>query len=575
MRSLLLRALGAAALACPVAAQIATTAADFDQPGTQPGDLTDPILSYNGCTFCHGNFDEAQEPFERWSGGMMANSMRDPVFHAALTIANQDMQDSGSLCLRCHAPGGFLAGRATPADGSALTDTDFEGVSCHLCHRLVDPVADPANPADDAAILAALADPPSTSHGGQYVVDPEDRRRGPFDLGVFSYHDWRQSPYHRESLLCASCHEVSNPAFTRGGVPKARSFPFRGGDEHSSDAYVLGPPGKEHPTHEKTDEFPLERTFTEWLLSDFADGPIEMGGRFGGNQTAVSTCQDCHMPDTDGTACQPFLGGAVRSDLPQHDFAGANSWVPRSIYSLDTSLLLYPETHVNGQPLFVFEAAIARNKAMLRAASDLSLAQVGSDLVARITNQTGHKLPTGYGEGRRMWLEVKFYARTELIAEHGHYNHAAAELTTGDTKVYELVHGLDELMAARTGLPAGPSFHFVLNNEIQKDNRIPPRGFDNAAFAAGQAAPVAAIYADGQYWDDTAFPIPAGATHATVAVYHQTTSKEYIEFLRDANTTDDTGDIAYDEWVAAGMSKPVLMDRGTLVFTPRHVLPSR
>ncbi len=562
---LLFRVLGPALLVAPQLAQVATTPADFAQPGSQPGDLTVPILSYTNCTFCHAGWDEEDEPFERWSGSMMANAMRDPVFHAAWTIANQDMQDSGSLCLRCHTPGGFLEGHATPSDGSALDGTDFQGVSCHLCHRLVDPDASPSNPPEDPGILAALASAPATSHGGQYVVDPEDRRRGPFDLGVFFFHDWRQSPYHQESLLCATCHEVSNPAFTRSG----------GATPSASDTYVLGPLGAAHPTHAKADEFPLERTFTEWSLSDFADGPIEMGGRFGGNQTAVSSCQDCHMPDTDGTACQPFLEGAVRTDLPQHDFNGANSWVPRAIYSLDTSLLLYPETHVNGQPLFVFEDAIARNKAMLRAAGDLALSQSGSDLVARITNQTGHKLPTGYSEGRRMWLDVEFYKGKNLLLEHGHYDLVTAELTTGDTKVYEIKNGLDAAMAALTGLPAGASFHFVLNNTIVKDNRIPPRGFANAAFEAGQAQPVDATYADGQYWDDTTFAIPAGATHAVVSVYHQTTSKEYIEFLRDENTTDGKGDIAYDEWVLAGMSKPVRMDRATIVFTPRHVLPRR
>jgi hypothetical protein len=566
-----LHALPAAAtlLGAPVLAQIATTPADFEQPGTQPGGLSTPIFSYHSCTFCHAGWDEEDEPFERWSGSMMANAMRDPVFQAAMTIANQDMEGVGELCLRCHTPGGWLEGHSTPADGSALDGTDYEGVNCHGCHRLVDPIADPANPPEDPAILAALASAPSDAHGGQYVVDPEDRRRGPFDLGPsFSYHDWRQSPYHRESLLCATCHEVSNPAFTRSGGPTPSA----------SDTYVLGPLGAAHPTHAKTDQFPIERTYTEWSLSDFADGPIELGGRFGGNQTAVSTCQDCHMPATDGTACQPFLEGETRSDLPQHDLNGANSWVPRAIWSLDQSLALYPETHVNGQSLAVFEAVIARNRKMLRAASDLALTKVGNDLVVRITNQTGHKLPTGYAEGRRMWINVKFYGGGDgdtLLAERGHYDPVSADLTTADTKVYELQLGLDAAMAALTGLPAGPSFHFALNNVVVKDNRIPPRGFENAAFEAGQAQPVGATYADGQYWDDTAFAIPAGTGYAVVSVYHQTTSKEYIEFLRDENVTDAKGDIVYDEWFAAGMSKPVLMDRRTLVFLADKVLPKR
>jgi len=553
------------ALVLSAAAQVPTTATDFQQPGTQPGGLSVPIFSLGGCTFCHGNFDERQEPYERWSGGMMANAMRDPVFHAALTIANQDLGEAGALCLRCHTPGGFLAGRTTPADGSALSDVDYQGVNCHLCHRLVDPIAAAENPSVDPAILAALASAPGDAHGGQFVVDPQDRRRGPFDLGpTFFYHQWLQSPFHRESLLCANCHEVSNPAFVRVGGPTPSA----------SDTYALDTLAAQHPTHVKTDEFPLERTFTEWSLSDFAAGPIEMGGRFGGDATAVSSCQDCHMPTTSGTACALELGHQVRPDVPQHDFAGANSWVPLAIYSLDGSLALYSETYVNGQPLFVFQDAVARNAAMLRAASDLTLTRAGNDLVARITNQGGHKLPTGYSEGRRMWLNVRFYAGKNLLAERGHYDQASATLTTGDTKVYESVLGLDPAMAAQTGLPAGASFHIAVSNTVVKDNRIPPRGFANAAFEAGQAQPVGASYADGQHWDDTAFAIPVGATHAVVSVYHQTSSREYMEFLRDTNTTDNKGQLAHDEWVAAGESKPVLMDRRTFTFGTK-VLPTR
>jgi len=245
--------------------------------------------------------------------------------------------------------------------------------------------------------------------------------------------------------------------------------------------------------------------------------------------------------------------------------------VPRSIFHLDQTLALYPESHANGQPLFVFEDVIARNLDMLRAASDLALSVSGGDLVARVTNQTGHKLPTGYAEGRRMWLNVRFFHEGALLAEHGHYDAATAELTTGDTQVYEVVLGLDASMATLTGLPAGPSFHTALNNHVYKDNRIPPRGFDNSDFEEHQARPVGASYADGQYWDDSSFQIPAGATSAVVSLFHQTTSKEYVEFLRDENGTNSSGDVAYDEWVAAGKSAPVLMAQRLIVFGRRPI----
>jgi lactate dehydrogenase-like 2-hydroxyacid dehydrogenase len=35
---------------------------------------------------------------------------------------------------------GWLAGRSSPTDGSRMTAADADGVSCALCHRMVDPV---------------------------------------------------------------------------------------------------------------------------------------------------------------------------------------------------------------------------------------------------------------------------------------------------------------------------------------------------------------------------------------------------------------------------------------------------
>jgi hypothetical protein len=85
-------------------------------------------------------------------------------------------------------------------------------------------------------------------------------------------------------------------------------------------------------------------------------------------------------------------------------------------------------------------------------------------------------------------------------------------------------------------------------------------GFTNANFEAIQSAPVNYSYEDGQYWDDTLYAIPTGATQAVATLYHQTTTKEYIEFLRDANVTDTSGLVAYDQWVIGGKSVPIVMD---------------
>ncbi|HVZ93328.1 MAG TPA: hypothetical protein VG797_02345, partial [Phycisphaerales bacterium] len=146
--------------------------------------------------------------------------------------------------------------------------------------------------------------------------------------------------------------------------------------------------------------------------------------------------------------------------------------------------------------------------------------------------------------------------------QHGAYDSKTAMLTTTDTKVYETKHGLDPAMAATTGLPAGASLHLTLVNKPYKDNRIPPRGFTNAAFEAIQSGHFGYHYADGQYWDDTLFAVPQGATRADVVVYYQTMSRDYAEFLRDTNTAPapNAGTQLWDAYVATGMGAPQVMD---------------
>src|SRR3954469_15653330 len=170
---------GAAALGT-----IPSTIHDFFLPGTQPGELTDVIASPTTCSLCHGGYDLDKEPYRPWAASLMGQATRDPIFHAALAIANQDASFAGDFCLRCHTPAGWLAGRSTPTDGSALVADDYHGVSCNFCHRMVDPVYQPGvSPAVDQQIIANLAAVPPNPHTGMYIVDPDDRRRGPYDLG--------------------------------------------------------------------------------------------------------------------------------------------------------------------------------------------------------------------------------------------------------------------------------------------------------------------------------------------------------------------------------------------------------
>jgi hypothetical protein len=79
---------------------------------------------------------------------------------------------------------------------------------------------------------------------------------------------------------------------------------------------------------------------------------------------------------------------------------------------------------------------------------------------------------------------------------------------------------------------------------LPTDNRIPPRGYRIAEAAARMCVPVdmgvedpdyftSAEYAGG--YDEVTLPgvLPPGAARVEVALYYQTTSREYVEFLRD------------------------------------------
>lgn len=536
---------GTSAVSAPATTQIPATIRDFELPGTQAHGLNDPFDAGFTCGACHGGYDDQVAPYDLWTGTMMAQAGRDPIFYAALTIANQDVGEAGEFCLRCHAPGAWLEGRSTPADGSGLdpNQNDFDGVTCHMCHRMVDPVYDPANPADDVGILAALNNAPGPdAHTGMYVIDPDDNRRGPFDLGPsFAYHEWRESPFHQEAQMCGTCHDVSNPVLQK---------------RDTGNGWRLSEYNQPHPTAVKQDMFPIERTYSEWTQSVYAVTEIDSGGRFGGDKPEVATCQDCHMPDTNDTACLPGLG-EIRADMPLHTFLGVNSWVLRAVRAS------YPdyETGLTSQKV---DDSIDRNKAFLAQSADLSAFLRDGQLVVRVVNHAGHKLPTGYGEGRRVWIHVTFRdAGGNAVAEHGYYDTINATLDTASTTVYEIEVGADSYLAAAAGIQPGPNFHFTLANKLFKDNRIPARGFTNAGYAAVGAPVQAATYADQQHWDDVYYDLPMGAVSADVELFHQTTSREYIEFLRNENTTNSLGQDAYDLWAMFGSSEPVLMGSAT------------
>jgi hypothetical protein len=124
------------------------------------------------------------------------------------------------------------------------------------------------------------------------------------------------------------------------------------------------------------------------------------------------------------------------------------------------------------------------------------------------------------------------------------------------TRVYECLPGISKEQGKKYNQPSGPSFHFVLNDVITKDNRIPPRGFNKTAFASHLAAPIGAEYSEGQYWDDVEFDLPSGAEIVEARLMYQSVSFEYLDFLLQENKSDTWGKQLYDAWEKTGKCPP-------------------
>jgi hypothetical protein len=170
-----------------------------------------------------------------------------------------------------------------------------------------------------------------------------------------------------------------------------------------------------------------------------------------------------------------------------------------------------------------------------------------------VRNNSGHKLISGFPEGRRMWLNVQFRDAAGAAITSAEVNPYAPLVVARDAQgdpIFSsggtLVKTDEDLIyeAETTSELTGETktFHFVLATGRHKDNRIPPKGFDIANAAARLATPVwagtnapdyftAAEYAGG--YDEVVIPKPEGANGWTATLYYQSTSKEYIEFLRD------------------------------------------
>lgn len=609
---------------------------DVQQPGTQPGEAA--ILGPVGaCTGCHGFYDQAVEPHENWLGSMMAHAGRDPVFWAALAIADSDMPGAGDYCIRCHSPRGWHEGRATPTDGSGLDpNTDQNGIECGICHQLTNPDTSEHAGQQFSPYIAndGTAAPEGFYGSGMQVLAGNNIRYGPY-ANATPPHPFLQSKFHRSSQVCGTCHDVSNPLVGDLAPGNGAQIPLPAGQFSG----VPGAPVSQKAAFKNPPYMYgiVERTFSEHMSSalsatkvgdynllpaDLKRGAIKRaydqamlannGGNHEDGTDRFFTCQACHMEPVVGEGAS-FGQGPLRYDLPSHDLTGGNTWVPNAIQWLDNQSpsRLRLGQGIDGITAAAMDRGVVRARNTLQRAGALDVTNDNNTL--RVTNLTGHKLITGYPEGRRMWLRVRWLnEQLQVVQEDGSYgsfsatvngsNYTVNSITDPNARVYEtkmaitqdwalqlLTMGVDPLTPVTydrvTGLetlnigtlaasPAGTeveSFHFVLNNKVKADNRIPPYGFDRNAAATRNALPVPATQYGNpspggtyNYWDEVALTPPAGATRAEFELLYQTSSWEYIQFLLLANPGTSpflasAGQDLFDAYMATGRSTPEVM----------------
>lgn len=250
----------------------------------------------------------------------------------------------------------------------------------------------------------------------------------------------------------------------------------------------------------------------------------------------------------DARACVNNPAGSRQGNLPVHEFVGANTWVPKLLKAKYGA----PD-QLDREDAFDRTIAWAREMLMDRSAlvavtlDPFAAGQANLVAKVKVTNLSGHKLPTGYAEGRRMWLNVVARdAANQVVFQSGAYDAATASLTEdAQARVYEVLQGIWDSASSSckvTDALGRKQFHFVRNNCIAKDNRIPPLGFrggtDPAVRPVGLTYPPTSPGSDRLVNYDIAtytIPVPAGTAlpvTVTATLKFQVASRDYIEFLQ-------------------------------------------
>jgi hypothetical protein len=407
------------------------------------------------CIACHSNLRSPDgldvSIGTTWRASMMANSARDPYWHAAVRREVTDHPAAQAAiedkCSTCHMPMAHVVASARGEQTEVFANIESmhsdpqghlagDGVSCTVCHQ-IEPDNFGSRESFEGGFMVDTETPAEQrSIFGPHEVDAGRQRVMQSASGFVP----RSASHLKESELCATCHTLFTEALDAQGR-------------------VVG-------------ELPEQMPYPEWLASAYRD---------------TRSCQDCHMPALTEDSPISSVLGQPRPNFSQHVFRGGNAFMLTILnkYRGELGVEALPQE---------LDAAIRRTRQFL--GSDTATVTIDSprrsgdrlEFDLDVRSMTGHKLPTAY-PSRRVWLHVTVSdAAGSVLFESGavrpdgsivgnandsdplafepHYN----EITRADqVQIYEpiLVDSEDRLT---TGLLYGVRYI--------KDNRLLPDGFD-------------------------------------------------------------------------------------------------
>jgi hypothetical protein len=486
------------------------------------------------CVACHNALvTRAKEDVSigtMWRATIMANSGRDPYFHAGVRREIMDhpshaaeIQDE---CAACHMPVLQRAAHAagTKADilaqlpiqvDSADGDHWFaaDGVSCTVCHQITSEKLGTRDSFNGRFGLTAAGVSPRKAFG-PFNVDA-GRTRIMSSVTGFSQ---TEAPHVRDSALCATCHTLYTQALGAKGD-------------------VLG-------------ELPEQMNFQEWQHSAF--------------YAEQRSCQSCHMPEVPERTRIASVLGDEREGLSRHLFVGGNFVVLRMLDRYRDEL----GVAALSSELQASTRATLRQLEVETAALSVRTERQGGHVMADVSirNLTGHKFPTGY-PSRRTWIHLTARDASGGVVFESGAMAADGAIAGNDNDAdaarfephYDQIDRPDQVQIYETIMTDSEGVITTgLLRAIRyvKDNRLLPRGFDKATAHAdiavhGDARADATFVGEG---DRVHYLLPAGTATVDVELRYQPIAFRWAHNLRGYDAPEPKRFVGYFNELGADAS---------------------